>query len=550
MNKILYSIGKGKLAALAIVLGLILGCAQVRVVKVPTASQYTHWTDKMQEKADRIPGFRYYLPRAFVNVFESFPVRTDVYFADGVVSPDGKYVIIKAIRGQNDLSKHFASPERTVLIPKRQIINPLPGKTGVRAQSEKESELPDSATKVPTGVSDEGKPEPAAPPKTGVLTQGVKNDNGAFAYQPLRGNFDLVYIHDFEEQYAISASAGLGNAQIAVNMGQGWSLQGFNSLTDNSELNKRIFDLIDTSIKAAKAAASASTGIPLVDLPPGVTDLVKPQSAKEDPVDGTPGTPVSLKISVIHYAAKGLYPVIKPRELQERLTSSEVRPLFLNLHKIFPRDPVWSSDYDPAAIGRAQKAIENETGNFTVPRYPYQFISFNTFRYIAVEAIRADAAPFSNLYDKTGTSGDPGDRQSVNAANIILEYLQRLTSGSPSASSTKQQAEVEQPGTQPPHLGTPATISQAERAFADNFKNKTISVGGADLLITQAVAGPNSTCRVTLEVTQQTDNDVTEAQLDEALKASAAALAGQMGITTPPNILKENYDEIQGQIKR
>ena len=32
-----------------------------------------------------------------------------------------------------------------------------------------------------------------------------------------------------------------------------------------------------------------------------------------------PGTPVTLKVVIVHYAAKGLYPVIKPRELKSAL---------------------------------------------------------------------------------------------------------------------------------------------------------------------------------------------------------------------------------------
>ncbi|KAB2835315.1 MAG: hypothetical protein F9K48_04500, partial [Candidatus Brocadia sp.] len=66
---------------------IIAGCAEVKIRKVPTPTQYGHWTDIMQHKSDNIKGFRFYLPRPFINVFESFPIRTDVYIADGVVSP-------------------------------------------------------------------------------------------------------------------------------------------------------------------------------------------------------------------------------------------------------------------------------------------------------------------------------------------------------------------------------------------------------------------------------------------------------------------------------
>jgi hypothetical protein len=78
------------------------GCASVSVRKVPTPTQYNTWTDAQQREADSIDGLRFYMPRPFINVFESFPVRTDVYLAQGEVSPDGKYVLIRQI---SDLEK-------------------------------------------------------------------------------------------------------------------------------------------------------------------------------------------------------------------------------------------------------------------------------------------------------------------------------------------------------------------------------------------------------------------------------------------------------------
>ena len=136
---------------------------------------------------------------------------------------------------------------------------------------------------------------------------------------------DIFYLPDFEEQYVVSSKSNLGNAQFMLNMGQGWSMQGFNSLVDNSEINNRIFDLIDTSMELGKAAASAALGVP----PSGVTDALvsaatpRAQSGTPDEVEklGTAGTKVTLKIVVVQYAAMGLYPVIKPRELKQQTPS-------------------------------------------------------------------------------------------------------------------------------------------------------------------------------------------------------------------------------------
>lgn len=407
----------------------ITGCAKVDIKKVPTPTQYVHWTDAMQKKSDNMKGIRFYLPRPFINVFESFPIRTDIYIADGVVSPDGKYVLIKSVKPESGLNDYMSGIPSLTRVPSRHIAFPTKDDvaTAVRAESaaienaQKKAEQT-ARTTIPTGGSPQDTKETTdAPsqPVTGINQRSVTNDNAAFAFQPLRGNFDIVYMPDFEEQYVISSFSGLGNAQFVLKLGQGWSLQGFNSLTDNSELNKRMYDLIDSGIKAEKTAASAYTGgIPLPSLAAGMTEMLKPQSDaitledKEGMEGNRPHTPVSLKIVVVHYAAKGLYPVIKPHELQERAVSNvKGSGPFNFIMDLFRSSPFFiaSSDYDPNAIHRAKQAVQNETGRFTVPVYPYQYISFNTFRYMAIEVIKTDAPPFGTLYDKTGTQGDAGE---------------------------------------------------------------------------------------------------------------------------------------------
>jgi hypothetical protein len=380
-------------------------------------------------------GIRFYLPRPFVNVFESFPIRTDIYLANGVVSPDGQYVIITSVTTESGLGQYMAGAERRVEIPAHYIfdrdrVKPESGE--VEAAAEVLDLLAEAAEGVPVGAVGEPQPEPLPPPPaprpTGLNEQTVKNDNAAFAYQPLRGNFDIVYLPDFEEQYVVTGYAGLGNARFEVNLGQGWSLQGFNSLTDNSELNRRIFELIDTAVQAARSAVS---GLPaLLGLPaPGAgISAIRPQSG-EDAMRGgeLAASPVTLKIIVVHYCAKGLYPVIKPRELQERMLTRDESFAFLDLFKLLPKVR-WSSDYDPTAIERAQAAIEDQTGSFTVPRYPYQYLSFNTFRYMAIELVRPsdkDTSPFEHLYDKTGTVGDVGDAR-VGEIDELLERIIKL----------------------------------------------------------------------------------------------------------------------------
>ena len=434
-----------RLACLWIFVFAISSCADVSVRKIPTSTQYDKWTDEDQRKADAIEGFRFYLPRPFVNVFESFPVHSEVYIANGTVSPDGRYIIIRKVRSDSPLSNYFASAlmglevPASVVLPSRagrdvpprgqsdeSTIDPTTtdetsAKAATTGDREREAGPVESGVQdpqVPTFSSVGGAQPPAPAEKTGVDKRGVTNDNSAFAYQPMRGNMDIVYMPDFDEQYAVSSETGLGSAEFELNLGQGWSLQGFNSTVDNSALNGRILELIDkASTLATGTIEGALTGVPGAStLLENIAEQQKNNIAKaqvgKSSGDAVAGADVSIKINVVYYAAKGLYPVIKPRELK-RLKSTQVSAedsgkVILDITGAM-KGSIKAAAVTPAALRAAKAAIEAPGGFTTKPRYPYMYLSFNTFRIMAVEAIDPTGNPFGRLPDKTGTSGSPGD---------------------------------------------------------------------------------------------------------------------------------------------
>jgi hypothetical protein len=423
---------------LALVLpGLLTSCAEVKVRKVPTPSQYLAWTDQMQKESDAIDGIRFYLPRPFVNVFESFPVHSDVYLARGVVTPDGRYIAINSIveiRPDGAGPTIYTTGDKPIVVQKRNVFRPgaatakalaegIKQTPSIKSQSttetgkDTESNSPGDKAKSKTGANgaSDQPPEgqPATPSTAGTSSFKVRNLNNAFAFQPLRGNFDLVYLPDFEEQYAITSKSRLGSAKAEVQLGQGWSLQGLDASTDNSKLVDRIFGLIDFAIKTGQEAAKAAIGIP-----PGVGAIAKPQSAEEtlEKDKGQPGTEITLKVTVVHYAAKGLYPVLKARELQPRKIENGTSHMIIDLQGSGAKNSGAAS-----SSGSSQQPVQTAWGRFTIPKYPYQFLSFNAFRFMAIEGMHPDD-PFAHLIDKTGTKGDPGDRQ----VGDLLDLLKSL----------------------------------------------------------------------------------------------------------------------------
>lgn len=457
----------GIMAACALVLS---GCANVKVHKVPTPTQYQTWSDELQAKADTMEGFRFYLPRPFINVFESFPVHADVYVIEGVLSPDGKFVFVEVPEnsklstllgkvgiGTTISARQIQAPDPMSIDRLKQLIDP---NTQVNAQNTTEQEKVDKPNAESGGSDTSGaSSQPAAQP-TGQNARDVTNDNSAYAYQPMRGHMDIVFLPDFDEQYTLSSKANLGNAKFQLNLGQGWSLQGFNSLTDNSALNDRIFSLMDEAIDLAKQAAPTLLGLP--PLPAGAADAIKPQSGRaldENDKEAVPGTPVSLRISVVHYAAKGLYPVIKPRELK-------------GLHEKLPPGGQGGFKLDVVSgysgTGEMKANPSTAQPRATVPVYPYQYISFNTFQYLAIELIRSDRAPFENLYDKTGTAGDPGDAQSADFSGSILPSALR-------DKNNPRNAESENSGASPAAVQLLAdALSQGVEITVENQQLKVI----------------------------------------------------------------------------
>lgn len=495
---------------------LAAGCARVTVRKVPTPTQYSHqgvssWTHDMQVKADAMEGLRFYLPRPFVSVFESFPIATDLYLAKGRVSADNKYVVIDSITPlstRGDFANGAIRELTGTAVPKSLIFrrtatpaptpsNPQPPATprsgddpGAQGDDSTAARLLEqakaaaasagaSAADAKAAAAQARNPAPANGTtdntQTGIGRRKVTNNNGAFAFTPLRGNFDVLYLPDFDEQYVVSSKSRLGNASFELNLGQGWSLQGFNSLTDNSELNKRIFDLIDTASDLAKKAATAGLGsvLPTAGLSSLADTLASPRSGDE--MEESPGTPVALKIVVVHYAAKGLYPVIKPRELADKTVPGVV----VDLHQQGETGTIRLPS--PEEVQAAVERLDTHQRRFTVPVYPYQFISFNTFRYLAIQVLTPEGSTSGDLYDKTGTAGDPGDRQAFDTTEIMKKLLNSLGAGaSTTETSSNTQAQAQAQAAAAAVLGEAPLIADALAAVkttAPSAQNVTFQLG-------------------------------------------------------------------------
>lgn len=324
---------------IAVIATMMLGCARVHVQRVD------------HDEAVGPSGIRFYRTRPYVVVNEPFIVDADPYLVDGLLTPDGRYVRLINIDPDSGLGAYFASKPTDISVKAEQVVVREPGEDGGE-----QAEVPTIPREPgPKTVPGDGETQV----ESGRLNYKVVNDNGAYAVTPMRRYFDILWLPDFEEDYVVEAKSGLGNASTLVALGQGWSLQGVDASVDNSELTKRIFSLYDKSIeialKVGQRALLGPAGVLAGGVAPGGEQALTADAVFEG------GTELSIKVTVVRVVAPGVYPILKPNEVE-----------------YLKED------------GRLAQLRESFGDSILVPVPPLTVVAYNTYDVIVLEASRAD----------------------------------------------------------------------------------------------------------------------------------------------------------------
>lgn len=354
-------------AAMLALAGLAAGCASVSVLKLDAG------TGKVVEGA--ADGLRFYLPRPYVSVFEPFIIASEAYLASGEVSPDGNYVLLTQVPpGLEQLvNKNLAEGKQASM-----------GELKVDASQvrvvERGGGAPQSAAAAPAGPASEAGAAEATKPEVsgGLLKYKAANDNSAYAVTPQPRYFNILWLPDFDEQYVVSAKAGLGNAGVVLGFGQGWSLQSLDATVDNSALAKPLLDFYSGTLAALQKVATAKIEGPLGALAGG------PQSATATAFKG--GTRVTVKVTKVRVVAPGLYPILKPREAAARPEGSAAAAL-----------------------------DESHAKRILAPVQPLTNIAFNTYDVIVIEAARTTGDSALRIQQYVDTTGAATDDRSAGA---------------------------------------------------------------------------------------------------------------------------------------
>jgi hypothetical protein len=295
-----------------VTLGTVTGCATVKVEKV---------TD---ENYEDVKGFRYYLPRPHVAVKKPFPIEGQDIFVTGTLDSKNRVVRINTtglgLAAPGALSSLGATLDGSMAsIPAASIhVRSLADSENVQAKSGKEKTKEKSGEEPEKEKEEEGDDKPA--------DGGAKEGPGKVNLNDL---FDIVYLPDYSEQYAIRPAPRLSKLKADFALADGWRLESVSLDLDNEGVREFIGNSVKDLLTLAAgipALGGGGEGEPEGEPDQGqdvgkmLTDYLK-QKVSNMELIGTQDTKEESVMLRVRYAAEalpGLYPILKPHEIQDR----------------------------------------------------------------------------------------------------------------------------------------------------------------------------------------------------------------------------------------
>ncbi len=204
----------------------------------------------------------------------------------------------------------------------------------------------------------------------------------------VNGNFKIVMLPDFEEQYAVNVDGGLGVASAKLGLENGWLLENSEYLSDNRELGKFVFKQLEKFVDLGLEVAR-SEWLPDVSAT-GTADELKGEGVGAAGARGQRTEPtVLVRVLYVLEAQPGIYPVLKPFEALHH------RNVQRQLERLGGAD---------CGCGEAQ-----DRSFVYVPCPPYTVVAKDVVRRVVVQLVSVDRqAP--------RTDGQPGTTPGVPAA--------------------------------------------------------------------------------------------------------------------------------------
>ena len=172
--------------------------------------------------------------------------------------------------------------------------------------------------------------------------------------------FDIVMMPDFDQQYVINIQPGVGKANGAIGLENGWMMEKASVDLDNSKLGQFIFSNVEKLVDLGIDLAKVSTG------PGGIASLLAEgatgSSSQGLHVQGeAPGATILLRVRYVLEAMPGLYPVLKPADGE-----------------------AWKAPIFQPGAGDKDRVM--------VPYPPFTVVAYNVRRMVAIERVNVTSA--------------------------------------------------------------------------------------------------------------------------------------------------------------
>lgn len=309
------------------------GCAQMKVTKVDPQARAC-------DRDEHVKGFRYYLSRPYVLVREKLTISTEtallVFPASALKGESLDSLLTTDARVVGQLNRSGATLDRvsaaewdrvraqmaqsasTVLLSRTAALDATGRPTGQPlAVTVPAGAGPVVATTAALDEGDGNAGGGASSPGGGKLpAQPAPTDDG-FKTVNLKGAIDVVFLPDFDEQYAVHNKNILSKSSYGMTFRDGWQLVGLNGDFDSTPVAIALLQTIDSAIDTAKTVATTGldTAAKLAAARKKAEDLVS--AAARDENGAVVQAYVVLEVRREKVIRPGLYRINKPWEMGE-----------------------------------------------------------------------------------------------------------------------------------------------------------------------------------------------------------------------------------------
>lgn len=313
-----------QIAWASILVCLMNGCANFVVRKVPVESL-------SPEKEAHLKGFRYYLSRPYVLVKKAIPVSTEsqLFVVDkkllGTAQVEPLPAQLEKAAAQGGLSRLDAKKEaletvtpdewkrfRAQIEEKGAIVQTsghggtVSPQVNVEVRSNPTQTIDPSKIEVSSRDYVSGK-ETKKANKTGDSTVAADDLKlSGTKTVDLKGDIQVVFLPDFEEQYAVHNNNIIAKSDYKLRFKDGWQLQGVSGDFDSTTVALELLNTIDSAINAARNIARGSLGLSPAAAPSGREKASVLLKNTKEPV---------LEMVRTTYIKPGLYRINKPWEM-------------------------------------------------------------------------------------------------------------------------------------------------------------------------------------------------------------------------------------------